>query len=165
MRLAKEDPPDAEVLTVDPKTGVLDTIKVEVTRYGRHSRSLFDVIGKKLRKRYHNGTALVVLVEQSEKFSAAELHAFIRRNNPHNQQVFVIGAGAEAESFKVVSCNGISFPTTSGTAWIETLVDEKSARKGHRAYVGVSFEPRGGGRLCRAFPQYPIYVKKVTLSR
>ena len=165
VRLVKDDPPDTEVLTVDPKTGALDTIRVEVTRHGKHSRSLFDVIGKKLGKRYPDGTVLVVLVEQPERFSVADLYAFLQRHNRRGQEILVIGAGAEPDSFKVVPCSEINSATQGETAWIEGMVDEKAAGKGHRGYVGVSFEPRGGGRLRRAFPQYPIYVKKITLSR
>ena len=165
VRLVRDDPPDAEVLTIDPKTGSFSTIKVEITRHGKYSQSVFDVIAKKLRKRYQDGTVLVVFVEQSVSLSVADLHGFLRRNNPHNQQVFVVGAGAEADTFKVVPCNEIFSPTRGETAWIEMKVDEKNASTGHRAYFGVSFEPRGSGRLRRAFPQFPIFVKQITLSR
>ena len=165
VRLVKDDPPDAEILTVDPKTGALDTIGVEITRHGKHSRSLFDVLGKKLRKRYREGTVLIVFVEQLEQVSVNHLHAFLRKNNPHGQDIFVIGASSEAESFKIVPCSAISSPTPGEISWAEATVDEKTASKGHRAYVGVSFEPHGAGRLRQAFAQYPIYVKKISLSR
>ena len=165
VRLVKDDPPDAEVLMIDPKTGTLSTIKVEITQHGKHSQNVFDVIGKKLLKRYQDGTVLVVFVEQSQNLSLSDLQNFLRRNNPYNQQIFLIGGGADAGSFKIVSCNDLSSPTPDETARMEMKVDAKLASKGHRAYVGVSFEPRGSRRLGRVFPQYPIFVKKITLSR
>ena len=100
VRLVKDDPPDTEVLTVNPKTGALDTIRVEVTRHGKHSRSLFDVIGKKLGKRYPVGTVLVVLVEQPERFSVADLYAFLQRHNRRGQEIFVIGARCGTGQFQ-----------------------------------------------------------------
>ena len=77
VRLVRDDPPDAEVLTIDPKTGSFSTIKVEITRHGKYSQSVFDVIAKKLRKRYQDGTVLVVFVEQSVSLSVADLHGFL----------------------------------------------------------------------------------------
>ena len=165
VRLVKDDPPDAEVLVIDPKNGAFKTIKVEITQHGKHSKSVFDVIGRKLQKRYQDGIVLVVLVEQSENLSVTDLQEFLQKNNPHNQQIFLIGRGAGADSFNVVPCSEISSPTLDETAWIEMKVDSKFARKGHGSYVGVSFEPRGSGRLRQAFPQYPIFVRKITLSR
>ena len=165
VRLVKNDPPDAEVLAIDPTNGTFETIEVEITQHGKHSKCVFDVISKKLQKRYQDGTVLVVLVEQSEKLSVADLREFLRENNPHNQQIFVIGGDAEEDSFKVVPCNEISSPTPGETAWTEMKVDAKIASKGHRAYVGVSFEPRGSSKFLQAFPQHPIFVKKITLSR
>ena len=111
-----------------------------------------------------DGTVLVVLVEHSGNLSLSDLQNFLRRNNPYNQQIFLLGGGADAGSFKIVSCNDVSSPTPDETAWMEMKVDAKMASKGHRAYVGVSFEPRGSSRLRRVFPQYPIFVKKVALS-
>ena len=169
VRLLKDDPPDAEVLAIHPKTGELHTLKVEITQHGKHSLSVFDVIGKKLRKRYQDGTVLVVFVENSENLALIDLHEFLRKNNPHNQQIFVLGAREEAGSFKVVFKVVPGDETSSlapdDTTWVEKQVDAKNASKGHQAYVAVSFEPRGGGRLRRAFPQYPIFVKKITLNR
>ena len=55
----------------------------------------------------------------------------------------------------ILAARGLAF---GETAWIEMKVDEKTASTGHRAYVGVSSEPRGSGRLRRAFPQFPIFV-------
>ena len=90
-------------------------------------------------------------------FQVADLREFLRENNPHNQQIFVIGGDAEEDSFKVVPCNEISSPTPGETAWTEMKVDAKIASKGHRAYVGVSFEPRGSSKFLQAFPQAPNF--------
>ena len=46
------------------------------------------------------------------------------------------------------------------------MVDEKAAGKGVTEGMSASRSNRvAAGRLRRAFPQYPIYVKKITLSR
>ena len=43
-----------------------------------HSKDLVEVIGKKLSKKYQEGTVLVVLVEQAESIVVNELDDFIR---------------------------------------------------------------------------------------
>ena len=47
---------------VDTETNDIKMTRVEITQHGRHSTSVTDVIGKKLMKRYQDGTVLVVLV-------------------------------------------------------------------------------------------------------
>ena len=88
VRLVSDDPPDVEVLAIDRKNpATLNVVGVEITQHGRHSKSVVDVIGKKLLKRYKDRTVLVVLVEQSASISVADLYEFIRKNNPHHQRI------------------------------------------------------------------------------
>ena len=96
----RADAPDAEVLVVDRKTSTVRMIRVEITQHGRHSKSVFDVIGKKLRKRYQDGTVLVVFVEQSASLPVAELHEFVAKNNPHDQRIYIIGGAGESRTFR-----------------------------------------------------------------
>ena len=130
VRLVSDDPPDVEVLVIDRKSTSLNVIRVEITQHGRHSKSLVGVIGKKLLKRYQDGTVLVVLVEQSASVPVADVYEFIRKNNPHHQRIYIIGGGAEAGSFVVLPCDEISSPTPArkyGIAgpvlysWLKTL--------------------------------------------
>ena len=65
VRSVREDPPDVDVLVVDRADGRLSAIRVEVAQCTKYSQSVFEVIGKKLLKSYHDGTVIVVLVEQS----------------------------------------------------------------------------------------------------
>ena len=159
VRLVREDPPDAEVLTINREDGNISGIRIEITQHGGHSRNLIDVVGKKLRKRYHDGTVLVVLVEQKEDIPVAELDEFIRKNNPHNQQIVIIGGSKAAGSFKVVPWDGVTKPTPGEVAWYEVSVDAKNASKGHRGYEGVIVKaPQNRSR-----PQHPVFVKELAL--
>ena len=160
--LVRDDPPDAEVVVVDQEPGALRMIRVEVTRHGRYSRGMLEVIGKKLLKRYHDGTVVVVLVEKSESFSAADLLEFIQSNNPHNQRIFIIGGGREQGTYKVIPCDKISSPTPDETAWMEVVVGESKASKGHLGYEGIMFKPPYS-RWVRSVN--PVFVKKVELDR
>ncbi len=161
VRLVRDDPPDVEVLEVDGDGGRVSMIRVEVAQHGKWSHSLRDVIGKKLRKRYEEGTALVVLVEHTETLSVVELDEFIRANNPHNQRIFVIGGGEAAGRFKIVPWAEVSSPAPGETAWAEMNVDAKAASEGYRGYAGAVFKPPG-----KRFPYaHPVFVKKMKLRR
>ena len=96
VKLARSDPPDVELLRVNAAEGHMDGIMLEITQHGTHSQDLFDVIGKKLRKRYQEGTVLVVLVEKAEEIPVVDLDEFIRANNPHNQHIVIIGGHCRA---------------------------------------------------------------------
>ena len=113
VRLVKDDPPDAEVLEIDGTDGYLSGIRVEVTQHGSHSKDLVDVIRKKLRMKYQEGTVLVVLVEQAENILVNDLDDFIRTNNPYNQRIYIIGGSKAPGSFKVVPWGEVTKPTLS----------------------------------------------------
>ena len=117
VRLVRDDPPDTEVLEINGMTGGLSIIRVEITQHGSHSKDLVNVIGKKLRKKYQEGTVLVILVEQAEVILVGELDEFIRKNNPHNQQVFILGGSKAPGTFTVVPWNEVTTPTPSEVAW------------------------------------------------
>ena len=162
VRPVREDPPDVEVLVIDPENSAVSMIRVEITQHGKYSKSLLEVIGKKLVKRYEEGTVLVVLVEQSESLAVAALHEFIRKNNPHNYRIVIIGGAAKAGRYKVVPWQEVSSASPGEMAWMEMEVDARGARRGHRGYEGVVFKPPGMRRAPHAFP---VFVKKVDLHR
>ncbi len=141
VRLVNNDPPDAEVLAIKTENGDLSMVRAEITRHGPHSTSLFDVIAKKLGKKYQQGTAIVVLVERSESLQVAELHRFIRENNRHGQRIVIIGGGERASTFKVVPSDRIFSPLPGYTAWKEYDVGVADAGRGHQGYEGLVFEP------------------------
>ena len=161
VRLVRQDPPDAEVLEINRTAGNLSAIRVEITQHGSHSKNLADVVGKKLRNRYHEGTVIVVLVEQSENILVAELDEFIRKNNPHNQAIFIIVGSKAPGSFVVVPWSEVTKPTPSEIAWSEIGVEASRASKGHREYDGVVFKPPGS----RFLPGHPVFVKELDLHR
>ena len=161
VRLVREDPPDAEVLEINREDGNISGIRIEIAQHGSHSKNLIDVVGKKLRKKYHDGTFLVVLVEQAEDILVAELDEFIRKNNPHNQRIVIIGGSEAAGSFKVVPWDGVTKPTPGEVAWYEVGVDTKNASKGHCGYEGVIVKaPQNRSR-----PRHPMFVKELELHR
>ena len=162
VRPANADAPDTEVALVDHGTNSIGMKRVEITQHGSHSKSVFDVIGKKLRKRYQDGTVLVVLVEESQKLDVAELYEFIRKNNTHRHDIFIIGGSREAGKFKIVPWDKVTSPTLDEKAWMEITVDTKYPGKGRSRYDGVVFKPPYASRFR---PLFPVFIKAVDLRR
>lgn len=158
----RSDPPDTEVLIDDRTDDAIAMERVEVTQHGKHSSDLTEVIGKKLRKRYQEGTVLLVLVEEAQFIPVADLYEFIRMNNPHRQRICVVGAAREAGTFKVVPWDEVTAPTPDEKAWMEITVDTKDRGRARCQYDGVVFKPPFANRLRRVFP---IYVRSVILRR
>lgn len=159
VRLARRDPPDAEVLRVNGVEGNMGEMMLEITQHSRYSQGLFDVIGKKLRKRYEAGTVLVVLVEVAEEIPLVDLDEFIRVNNPHNQSVVIIGGGGTPGVYKIVPLNEVDTSVPGETGWMEIRADGKSAGKGYRSYEGVVLKPPSREFL----PYYPVFVKELNI--
>ena len=126
-----------------------------------HSRGLVDVIGKKLRKKYEEGTVLVVLAEQAERVHLGELHDFVRTNNHHNLRVVIIDRSETAGRFKVLPLEEVIEPTSSEAALLEIDVEGERASMGHRGYQGVVLRPL----LSRFLPEHPVFVKNLELHR
>ena len=163
VRVVRDDPPDTEVLISNKKTNTLSMIQVEITQYGRYSTSVTDVLGKKLRKRYQDGTILLVLLEKSEKISVPDLSYFIWKNNPHKQRLCLIGGAGEIGKFKVFHWDGVTAPTANEDTWlVETTVDTNDRGKGRYEYDGVWFEPPYMSRLMRVLP---LFIRTVELHR
>ena len=162
VRPIKDDPPDTELLIVDPKSNIMDVRKVEVTQYGRYSAELTDVIAKKLTKRYAEGTVLLVLVEETLALDLARLYEFIQRHNPHRQELVIIGGAQEAGEFKVVPMDEVATPASGGWTWMELKTDADVDYDARNRFDGVVFEPPP---MSRFRPQSPVFVKSVALRR
>ena len=108
VKPVKDDPPDVEVLAVERDSRAFSTMKLEIVQDGKYSASVFEVIGRKLAKRYERGTVLVVVIEETEQFLIADLHDFIRDNNPHGLRIFIIGGTGDAGRFKGLPCDEIT---------------------------------------------------------
>ena len=162
VRPANADAPDTEMALVDHGTNSIGMKRVEITQHGQHSENLFDVIGKKLAKRYQDGTVLVVLVEESQDLPVPELYEFVRENNTHSQQIFIIGGSGEAGKFKIVPWGEVTSPTPGEKAWMEITVDTKYPGKGRSRYDGVVFKPPYTSRFR---PLLPVFIKAVDLHR
>ena len=150
-----------ELLEVDRDSFVFTVFRLEITQHGKYSESLFELIGKKLAKRYQKGTILVVMVEESERFVVAELDEFIRNNNPHGQRLVIIGGTGRLGKFLAVPWDEVSSPGPGKVEWREIEVDQKERSTGFRKYQGVFCEPSWRWRLLGM----PLFVKEVVLSR
>ena len=122
VKPVKDDPPDVEVLAVERDSRAFSTMKLEIVQHGKYSESVFEVIDKKLAKRYERGTVLVVVIEETERFLVADLHDFIRDNNPHGLQIFAIGGTGEAGRFKglpcdEITCDGADYGPAFSSGW------------------------------------------------
>ena len=159
--LIKDNAPDVEVLGFEGSSGKMMRIKLEITQHGIHSRGLTDVIGKKLRKKYAEGTVVVVFVEQAEEIPIGELDEFIRANNTFDQQIFILGGSQTPGSFKLVPWEQVTPSSYGEIEWMETDVSAKEASKGYRGYDGVVFKPKGSWFL----PLHPVFVKELALHR
>ena len=162
VRPTNVDAPDTELALVDYGTNSIATKWVEITQHGRHSASLFDVIGKKLTKRYPDGTVLVVLLEEAQRIHLPQLYEFVRKNNAHGQQIFVIGGTGQAGRFKIVPWDNVTSPTPDEKAWMEITVDTNYSSKGRSKYDGVVFQPPCTSSFR---PLLPVFIKTVDLRR
>ena len=161
VKPVKDDPPDVEVLAVERNSRAISTMKLEIVQDGKYSKSVFEVIGKKLTKRYERGTVLVVVIEETEQFLVAELHDFIRDNNPHGLRIIVIGGTGEAGRFKGLPCDEITHDGADYFEWKEKEVDQRDRNAGFLGLDGVFCETSGLAR----FPKMPLFVREVKLSR
>ena len=162
VRPARVDPPDVEVLVVDPANHDVSAIRVEVAQCTKYSRDVFEVIHKKLVKRYHEHTAIVVLVEESTSLPVGELCDFIREKNLQNQRVYIVGGGKTPRSIKFIPCHEVPEPGTGEMAIMDAEIRVDHASKGHLGYEGVVYKPPWNSSV--RYP-FPIFVKKITLTR
>ena len=156
VRLAKDDPPDAEVVMIDKETNALGMMRVEVTQYTRYSPSVQEVIAKKLGKRYQEGTVFLVLVEETQQFGVFDLYDFIQKHNPQSHRVAIIGGAGEAGQFKVLHWD------TSGETATAVIVDTKDGGNRRCDYDGVVFKPP---YMAKFLPMFPVFLKNVHLRR
>ncbi|MDE0650682.1 MAG: helix-turn-helix transcriptional regulator [Gammaproteobacteria bacterium] len=157
----KDDPPDVQVLAVERESRAFSTIDLEIVQYGQYSESVFEVIGTKLAKWYAPGTVVVVVVETTTDFLVADLHDFIRDNNPHGQQVFVISGAGGAGRFIGLPCDQITCDESVYYEWTTKEVEQRDRNAGFLGLDGVFCETSGLARFLRA----PMFVKEVKLSR
>ena len=161
VRPVKDDPPDVELQGIERDGSFSPVAGVEITQYGKHSASLFEVIGKKLVKRYQKGTMLVVMVEETETVDIAEIDKFIRNHNPHGQRLVVIGGTGQPGKFLAVPWDHVTSPAPGETDWTEIEADQAERGTGFRGYRGVFSEPTGWWRRLSV----PLFVKEVVLNR
>ena len=101
----------------------------------------------------------MVLVEQAEVIAVDELNEFIRANNPHDQQIIIIGGAEAPDRFRVVPWDKVTNPTPSETAWMEIVPDVNYVSRGYRGYDGVVLKS-GSNRI---FPPHPVFVRDLEL--
>lgn len=92
-----DEAPDALVAYFDlDKIGTFRQIyPIEVTEYERNSKSIEDVIKKKLSKAYTQVTRIVCYISRVDVTTfvdTVKLSKFVAKNNPHNYEVWVLGS-------------------------------------------------------------------------
>ena len=136
-------------------------IKIEVTRYGKYSNNIYEIIQKKLAKRYDNNTVVVVLVDRKEKIAVTDLYQFIKENNSENRRIYILGGTGDKTSIRILPCSEIK-SISNDIEWMEAEVTVGSGKKTSRKYDGIAIkEPF----MKRSYQAHPVYVKKVNLSR
>ena len=161
-RCAKDDPPDVELLLIDRANLTLRLERVEVAQCTKYSRDVFEVIRKKLLKRYHEKTDIVVLVEEPVRLFIGELGEFIRDNNRQGLSVYIIGARESPGTLKFIPCREDRQPETgeSGITIWDVKVDHAS--EGYLGFDGVVCELPQNANIRDA---RPLFVKNITLTR
>ena len=161
VKPVKDDPPDVELLIVDRDNFLFEVVRLEITIHGKYSDGLFETISKKLKKRYHKGTILLVMVEETETFIVEELDGFIRKNNPHRQSLVLIGGTGRAGEFLVTPWDSVT-PSSSGKAEIlEMDIYQDDRSTGFRGYPGVFHGP---SMRWRSAGGIPLFIKEVMLT-
>ena len=158
VRLVKDIAPDTEILTTDHVSHRVHMTKLEVTRYSWHEQNIYDVIKKKLRKRYAEGTVIVIFVSLEVSITVAELLNVIHTENTDDWPVCLL-VNMEGK-LKIISCGGRR-SNSDELGWVESIID--SGIEGHtpNKYDGVVLRVPFMKRSNKAFP---TYVKKVRLS-
>jgi len=156
----KDDPPDVEVLSVKLDSRAFLTMSLEIVQYGKYSQDVFEVIGKKLAKRYERETVVVVATETATDLPVADLHDFIRDNNPHGLRVFLIGGTGEVGRFKGLPCDEITCDGADYYEWIDKEVKQEARNAGFLGLDGVFCETAGLAR----FLKMPMFVREVKLN-
>ena len=151
-----------KVAIVDTKSNTMSVRKVEITQHGRYSTDLTDVIAKKLRKRYAEGTVLLVLVEEAQGVHVLDLYDFVQKHNPHGQEIVIIGGAEDVGKFKVLPWNEVAVAAPDVLVRMEITVDTRDRGKARCRYDGVVFEPPP---MSRFRPQFPVFVRSVALHR
>ena len=159
VRLAESDPPDAEVLALGD-AGEVNRIGIEITQHGVHSPGLTELIRKKLRFRLPTGTIIVIFVAQAEYVSLPDLKEVIDHNNPHNQQICIVGQSQEPHQFKFATYGGDKPSDPKENWWSVKDFDDRDASRGYRGYEGVMYMPKGP--VAR---QQLLFVKNLALDR
>ena len=123
---------------MNPENTDVSAIGIEVAQCTRYSRDVFEVIGKKLLKRYRRGRSLWCLSKGRHACPSGKIHDFIGENNLQNRQVFIVGAGETPGSFKLVTCHEVPQPGTGEMAIVDAEFDAELASKGYFGMRGWS---------------------------
>ena len=157
----KDDPPDVELLIVDRDRFLFTVVRLEITKHGEYSENLFVTIGKKLTRKYHKGTVIVVVVEETETVVDEELDEFIRKNNPHRQSLVIIGGTGRTGEFLVTPWDYSRYPSSGKVEVLEIDIYQGERSTGFRGYPGVFYGTSMQWHLAGGIP---VFIKEVMLT-
>lgn len=161
VRPVRDNAPDTEILTADYETANIQVTKIEVTHYSKHSNDIYEIIKKKLMKRYDETTTIVIYTSKNDEISVAELYDLIKKNNPDNRQVEIVTGTGDGNNVRVIPCGEIK-STEKTTEWKEINVDLPRKKAMRYKYDGVIYKARYMRRLDI---QLPVFIKEIRLSR
>ena len=161
VRPVRGTAPDAEILTDDYGSGNLRRIKIEVTQYNRYSDNIYEIIQKKLTKRYDRSTIVLVLVNRREEIHVSDLYDVVQKNNPSLRPIYIIGGAGDDNKFKLIPCNEIR-KAPDKTGWLELSINVNTKDIMRYKYDGVVFKVPYMKRVPRV---WPVFVKEIRLSR
>lgn len=157
----RDDPPDVELLVVDRDRFLFTVVRLEITKHGKYSENLFVTIGKKLVNKYHKGTVIVVVVEETGSFVVEELEEFIFKNNPHRQSLVIISGTDRAGEFLVTRWDSVISPSSGKAEILEIDIFQEERSTGFRGYPGVFY---GSSTQRYLTGDIPLFVKEVMLT-
>lgn len=161
VRPVRDNVPDTEILTAKYESGDIQETKIEITQYRKHSENIYEIIKKKLMKRYDEDTVVVVLADKKEEIYVADLYEFIHKNNSDNRRLYIIGGVGDENRMKIVPCGEIK-STLDEKEWVEINIDVGNRKKVRNRYDGVIFKVPFMKRFHRVVP---VFVREISLSR
>lgn len=158
LRPVREEYPDAEILNLNK--GEMKLLKVEVTHYSRYSKDIYDVLKKKLGKRYDENTFTVVFVSRKDTLNLNDLNRFIKQHNSNNQKIWILGYFKKYEMI-LMPCSEIT-PEGEGASWAELVLNQSNIKKKHSKYDGVIVYPPYDNKIQFLKPAIPpCFIKKI----
>ena len=161
VRLVRDNAPDTEILEADFKESNIQIIKIEVTHYNKHSDNIYEIIKKKLTKRYDKNTVIVIYTSKNDEIYVNDLYDFIQKNNSDKRQIDIVTGTCDRNIARIIPCGKIKSDEKT-IEWAEIKIDLAKNKAMRYKYDGVIYK----ARYLRGYhTQFPVFIKEIGLSR